>query len=552
MTQRLQLTEQRNPLAQTFRVVEESGSVLTGIGLYFYSTPAVTDPQIPVVLELRPVVNGAPSATEFFPGTRVTVVPNVIRSKASTTYSSAVEHKFEFRSPIHIPGNTEVAFVVYTSAKVGLWQVWAGELGEFEAGSTTKRITKQLDTGSMYESSNGTTWSSNQNVDLAFKVYRAIFQNNENYARLEVSAPPLKKLTETNYIDDIVRYPRNPLRFTAGSTALRVIHPNHGFNINDRVYLTGIDSADTINGVKGSSIVGTRLIDSADPFGYTISMDSAATNTVRAGGSTVMASEQAVLDAYGLIVPLYVPESTAIKAGGTLTTHKSFAGSQTPYQAITNVDVPINDIVILDNPAVIASEANEADATKLNGTPSASINMYLLTGNKYVAPHFDITSSSMRTISAMIDYNQSNDSDASGRNYITTIPYVSESEPSGGTSASKHITIPYSLAEQATSIRVYLDAYRPNGAEFTVWYRTTLTSEETPLNQKSWTEFSKTINPPNKSTYSQNGYHESWREYEFNVYDIPAFDQYQLKITFHATTSSQAPSIANLRTIATV
>lgn len=552
MTQRLQLTEQRNPLAQTFRVVEPGGSVITGIGLYFASVPAVTDEQLPVTLELRPVQDGVPSSTEFFPGTRVSTLPNVIRSKASTDYSAVVEHKFTFPEPLFVQQGSEIAFVLYTSAPVGQWTIWAGSIAEFEAGSTTKRITKQLDTGSMYESSNGTTWSPSQYTDLAFKVYRANFVYDNNWAHIEAVAPALKKLTETNVFDEIVKFPRNPLSFTASSDKVRVTHPNHGFNVNDRVYLTGLDSSDTINGVKGSSIVGTRLIDSADPFGYTITMDSAATATLNGGGSNMLASEQAVMDMFGLVLPRLEPQGTSVEALGSFTTHKSFAGSQTPYQVVNNIKVPLTNFEAPKEPYVVASLANENDATKLNGTPSTAIKVLLTTNNSYVAPSFNLASTTLRTLSALIDYSQSNDSDAANRNYITTIPYTSETEPSGGTSASKHITIPFTLANSANSIRVYVEAFRPQGAEFDVWFRTAVTAEEELISTKSWTQFSKTVNPPNRSNYSENGYHLDYREYEFNVYDISEFDQYQIKITMHTTNSSSFPLFRNLRTIATV
>ena len=52
MTGILQLTEQKSPTAQTF-VVDEA-SVLTGIGIFFYSA----DPTLPITLELRPTTEG--------------------------------------------------------------------------------------------------------------------------------------------------------------------------------------------------------------------------------------------------------------------------------------------------------------------------------------------------------------------------------------------------------------------------------------------------------------------------------------------------------------
>ena len=66
-----------------------------------------------------------------------------------------------------------------------------------------------------------------------------------------------------------------------------------------------------------------------------------------------------------------------------------------------------------------------------------------------------------------------------------------------------------------------------------------------------WVEFSKTVNPPNTSNYSQRGSHTDYKQYEFNVYDIADFDEYQIKITMHSTKSTNVPTFKNLRTIAT-
>jgi hypothetical protein len=556
MTSVLQLTEQQNPLAQTFRVVEPGGSVLTAVGLFFQSAPSVTDLQLPITVELRPVVEGRPSSTRYIPGTQVSVAASVVRSAASTTFSDSTEVKFTFREPVYIPENIEVALVAYTSAKVGQYKIWAGTIGEHVAGSTTKLVTHQLDAGAFYQSSNGTSWSVDQFTDIAFKVYRAVFQATGNLAHLVVDVPPAKKLTENTFVDKLVNYPTDPLIFTANSNKLRVLHPAHGFIVGDNVTLStdssGFNSSSIINGVLGSSILGTRVIDSADPYGYTISMDSVADSSGRAGGIGVFATEQYVLDEISVSIPNTTPPYTDIFIKGDFTTHKSFAGNQTAYARSTNVALENNRVFIFRDPHVIASEAQESDATKLNGSPSTIIKVGLNTLSKYTAPYFNVNAASIVTSSNFIDYQDSDNSTVPNRNKITTIDYVAESQPSGGTSASKHISIPYTIENSATSIRVLVDAMRPSGAEFSVWYRTAQTSGGVLINDVPWTEFSKTINPPNKSNYSQIGNSNNYREYEFNVYDIPSFDQYQIKIVMYTTNSVNIPTFRNLRTIATV
>lgn len=556
MSNVLQLTEQLNPLAQTFRVVEAGGSVITSVGLFFQSAPSASQAQLPIVVELRPVVDGAPSSTTFIPGTRVRASAATIRSVASTTFSDATEYKFTFKTPVYIPENTEVAIVIYTAAQTDHYKIWAGTIGEHYAGSTTQLIRHQLNSGAMFQSSNGTTWSPDQFTDIAFKVYRAVFKATGNVAHLIADAPPVKKLTENTFIDDVVRYPSDPLIFTAGSNQVRVLHPSHGFLVGDRVTITtddgGFDSGDIINGVLGSSILGTRVIDSADPYGYSFTMDSAADSSVRGGGIEIFATEQCVIDNLKVSIPRKTPAGTSMWVGGDFTTHQSFAGSETAYATVSNVALDFDTPVVPLYPFVIASEAQENDVTKLNGNPSTVIKVGLDTINKYVAPHFNIQSASLKIVSNFIDYQDSDNSVIPNRNKITTIDFISEEQPNGGTTASKHITIPFTLENSATSIRLLVDAIKPTDTDFTVWYRTTNTSSDILIDNVGWTAFSKTINPPNKSNYSQLGDPTDFREYEFNVYDIPSFDQYQIKITMNSKRSTLIPVFRNLRTIATV
>ena len=558
MTGLLQLTEVKNPIAQTFRITEPGGSVLTSVGVFFATAPKSTDAQIPITIELRPVVEGGnPSSTRFIPGTRVTATAAAIRAKASTTFSSATEYKFTFREPVHVPANVEIAFVLSTGAPVGQYQVWFGKQGEYIQGSNNARlIASNLNAGALFLSSNGTTWSPDQYSDLAFKVYRAKFTHENSVAYLSADAPPVKKLTENTYTNDILRYRSDPLSFTAGNKKIRVIHPAHGFQIGDKVKITadsdGLDSADTVNGISAAQILKTHTIDSADPYGYTIRATSNATASVRAGGNSLRATEQYVLDEMALGIPYTTPDDTKIRATATFTTYKSFGGSETAYTTTQEKRVPINAYLHNRDPFVLASEQQENDAAKLNGNPSTIVKIKMETANQYAAPYFNISTARLKSSSNFIDAQQSDDSSAANRNYLTTIEHVAENNYDGGTSTMRHLTIPYSLATSATSIRVMVDAVRPKGSYFHMWYRTARSTDEEQIKFSDWTEFSQTINPPNSSNYSQLGESEAQRQYEYNVYDLEEFDIYQIKLTVGTTKSTAIPQFQNLRTIATV
>lgn len=553
MAGRLQLTEQLNPMAQTFRVVEPGGSVLTSIGLFFER--CTTASELPITIELRPVIeSGNPSSQRFMPGTRVTRSASYVRgvvnaaggsSGVGATFGSSAEVKFTFREPVYIPYNTEVAIVAYTAAPAGQYKVFAGTLGENEIGSTTAKVNHQLDAGVFFQSSNGTAWSKDQNTDIAFKVYRAVFNATGNRARLLVSAPPRKRLTENTYTQNLVEYPTAPLITDSGATTLKVIHPAHGFQVGDTVNISGLDSSTEYNGVFGVSIIGDRTITAIDPYGYSFTMDSAATATGRTGGSNVTASEQYVINDFILSVPNNQPANTNIYAKGKFVTSKSFGGSETAGSNTENNRVIIGKVARLVDPHVVLSEENET-----GDSASTFFDIGLDTDNKYVAPYINANAAVLGTIANFVDYQDS--ASTTERNLISTITFTKETQPDGGTTASKHLTVPFVLENDATSIRVMMDARRPVGSDFSVWYRTAQSSSDTLLSEKGWTEFSKSINPPNKSNYSQIEASEATRQYEFNVFDIPSFDEYQIKITFNSNRSSNVPTIKNLRTIATV
>jgi len=556
MTGILQLTEQQSPTAQTF-VVDEA-SVLTGIGIFFHSAHDT----LPITLELRPTAEGGtPSSKRFVPGTRVVATASAVSAKAGTSFSTAREYKFEFPSPIYVPGNTLLAIVLYSSAPSDAYKVFFAENGEYNFGTTTARYNTGVNVsrGALYASSNGTTWEGDNNKDLTFKVYKAQFDTTlTSTAKLEANIPPVKKLSENLTQSVLGDYVYDPLIFKADSSLVSVLHPSHGFRVGDIVKISsdsaGLDSSDTVNGVLGSSILGAQTITKTDAFGYSFDLrtDSNADSSIRAGGTGLYATEQYIVDEYALQLPFDAPTGTDINVSGNFTTIGNFHEADTRYDALTNVSLSIDYPQVMRNPVVIASEAQEV--SKLSGNASTLLTVNMTTSNVNVAPYFNVNNTSLDIISNFIDYQQSNDSDIANRNFVTTVDYTAETNPDGGTTASKHITIPYRLMNSATSIVTLVDAIRPIGADFDIWYRTSSSSIGEKLEEQSWVAFSKDIKVTKSNSYidvPQSDDIYTFVEYEFNVFDLPAFDEYQIKITMNAENSTRPPMFRNLRTIAT-
>lgn len=553
----MNLTDVSSPLAQTFNITEPGGVMLTGVGLYFYSKPGVDAGNFPVTLELRPVTEGGnPSSKEVYPGTKV------VKSKAdilaSTNYDATTgETKFDFPVPFHVPENTQLAMTLSTNAAPGGYRVWIAQLGDFEYGSTAKRVIDQPNVGSFFTSSNGTTWTPEQNRDLTFKMYNAEFTSKNSVATIYADTPPQKLLSEFEVSS-------NPLIFTNGDSDVKVIHPQSGFQSGDTVRVLGLDSDENYNGVLGTSILGKRTIRNIDPYGYIIRMDSAATSDGRGGGDNIVVDEQVIVDMFKLNLPDFNPQGTKIDYKANMTTTKSYAGSNRAYSRKKAFEINNKSWWEPGVPFVLASDLQESD--RLNGLPSAIFSASFNTTNKNVAPYLNINAATLETGHNVIDYADSDgvfagvnglDSDGTdGRNILVSTPYISESAFLGGTNAAKYINKPITLASPATSIKVLITAQRTSFSDFEVWYRTgILGDQDNYLAVNSWYKFSTSSIPPNISNYDDMPIDQdfnTFRDYSFSQFNLPDFNAYQIKIVMKSKNSARPPVFRNLRTIATV
>jgi len=152
-----------DPMAQTFTVDETAyplGICLTGLSLFVYQK----DSTLPLAVEVRPVVNGKPSLTEYITGSFVVVDPAYIDVYDGTTgYAPATN--FQFDHPLYLrPG--QYAFCVLT--KSNQYELLAAKAGD---GKTVK----QPFSGKLYLPQNTGEWIASDNIDLTFVLRKAVF-----------------------------------------------------------------------------------------------------------------------------------------------------------------------------------------------------------------------------------------------------------------------------------------------------------------------------------------------------------------------------------------
>jgi hypothetical protein len=495
----------KDPLAQSFTVAETSGCFITDIQVRFQSKPAVN--KTPVVAQLRPMVNGQPSAEAIVPGSTVFKSPSAI----TVSEDGSAITTFTLEEPVYLTGNTDFCIVLLSDSKD--YNVYVAEAGKFILGSTERKLSKQATLGSLFKSQNGKTWEPDQTKDLTFKLSRANF-NLSGAAVLTNSSPASVNLT-------------NFIRTDASSNSVEVGMRDHGFIVGDDVQITG---ASATGGIPANQLNAVHTIThiAGDEFKFNVSSN--ATSSTRGGGSFII-ERQNQFELARLNIENILPFACNVSAVAKLTSGKSTAGSEVAYQGdVSYKAYPINKNIYFDNPKLLATKRNETD--NMSGNSSTTIKLDLTTSTSYTTPVIDMQRTSITTVHNRIDQNNALRSSA-------------ETNSLGGTSLAKHVTKPITLSEKAKGLKILLSANKPSTSDFDVYFRTNSSSK---LLDTVYTLIAPEVTLP--ADENPNIY----RDYRYLPGGIGGtlndFDQFQIKIVMKSTNNAKVPQFGDLRVIA--
>ena len=247
------------PLAQTFKIDAIGGVFLTSVNLFF----ATKDPTIPVWIEIRNTVAGTPGQ-QVLPYSRKILEPSFVNTDFERGETPT---SFVFESPVYCQEGQEYALVIVSKSQEYL--IWTARVGGTDA-ITGGLVTSQPALGSMYKSSNSSSWTPVQSEDIKFSIQRAWFQNNY-VGDVTLTNDVVSKDTSITYADSSdttlgTAYGRrlkpNPILITNSSTVMKVIHPDHGMystsnNVEIRNASSGLST--TLNGAITTSATSLAL-----------------------------------------------------------------------------------------------------------------------------------------------------------------------------------------------------------------------------------------------------------------------------------------------------
>lgn len=163
-----------DPMAQTFEVSDDlypNGFYAESVDLFIASA----DDELPITVQICPVINGLPHTSIVLPFSTVVKIPSQLNVNATTPTATT----FKFSTPVFlVPG--EYAITVHTNST--LYSVFVASVGETDL-ATEERISSTLSKGSLFKSQNNSESSGDNNTDLMFKLYRCEFSQNGNGIR---------------------------------------------------------------------------------------------------------------------------------------------------------------------------------------------------------------------------------------------------------------------------------------------------------------------------------------------------------------------------------
>ena len=379
-------TEWYDPLAQTFLVQEEGGCFVTSCTLYFQKKDASG---LPITFQIREVVNGYPGQA-IVPYSEVVLYPEDINIDVNYALEGTT---FEMQAPVYLQQGTEYCFVLLSDSFD--YNIWIANMGQLDV-STKEMISKQPYNGVLFKSQNASTWTANQDQDMKFILNKARFQieTAEGSGIPYIGQAFFNNQELTTDILDI-----NSIETFIDSTKVRVHQFAHGFVENSKVTLSGFsESAESTpyNGIPGSELNGSFLVDSIEFDSYQIEVITPATDTGLTGGLGIEATRNIQMDVLRPnISELVLPGSSSL--WGSKTTTKDY--SIVPIGSYSGLSIVENNS--MKESMRICSYENES--FNLSDEKSLQLINIINSTNRNISPVVDMNRCSVIAVANRID-----------------------------------------------------------------------------------------------------------------------------------------------------
>lgn len=486
--------EINDPITQSFFVSNsDGGSLLTKVGVYFRTKSQV----YPITLQIREMKNGYPS-NSILPYSTVTLDP----ADVNTSEDASAVSEFVFPSPVYLKNNTEYTFVLLPAGNDTGYNVWVGELGEKEVG-TTNIVDKQANAGILYVSGNNRTWTQLINEDIKFTLFRANFTS-----------------TGTLYLRNL------PIEYMTFSNMTGTFYPG------DEIEGTEVGAGQGIIQFFNYETNEAQVLVTGGYFGDANGVDSVSCGDVEADTLSI----KKAVDAISPNLSFLNFNNTSLTFG-----YRIYGYESTPYGS-EYIDVaPVGTVEFL-TPMGIFSDS-DYDSTFM-------MKLSLATSAPNISPVIDLEKAGCIIIANAINNPAS---------------VLTAEADDGGTALSRYISRTATLddGQEADDLMVFLSSLVPSNSTVYVFAKLSSPEDTSPFSDRPWTLLTentiqgtseyqeKYYTIPSEEGVAGTGYLNSG-VYQYTVGNTlyKNIKNFAIKILFTSNDTTRVPKIRNLRTIA--
>ena len=504
---------QVDPLAQTFFVdpqVYPNGVFMSDVDLFFR---AKDDENLPVTIQIRPTVNGAPSTDFWYPESVTVKYPTeIVTSDVPDLANANTATKFTFDTPVFLkPG----LYALCTLTSSPDYTMWIAEKGSTTIKNEFVGVNPYI--GTLYKSQNAMEYVPSLNEDMMFRLNRCVFNSGQATFSVQNESQSTKYAIDKFRLIDTELTPMTDAPIT---TNFSFVSTPYG-GVKETTYREITPHTTYSMGSDLSYAVGDRRKELQNQ-----------------GDFTVQVEMQSQDDAISPVVSL---ESLYLNA----------------WENFVDNGALREDNFNIINPGSGYSNSNTITVTSTTG---AGAELYMnVDANGNVISINVAAGGSGYTDDFTITY----DNTSSWANITSNAVIVlnSEYDSSGGPCDAKYITKPIVLADgfDAGDLRVFLAANKPGDSEIHVFYKILSASDGTDFKDRPYQKmecFNPTITP------SQTEY--DFREYEYRPSLISnaitytnesgatfdSFKTFAIKIVMTSTDPAVVPKVQDLRIIA--
>ncbi len=498
----------KDPLSQTFIIDSASnrnGIFLNSVDLYFKTK----DETLPVMIEIRPTINGYPSTSTVVPFSEVILNPSQVSVSSGPDPLSQTNTRFNFDSPVYLaPG--EYAIIVKTNSSQ--YEIWSGVVGETVLNSDgsynilNEKVTKQPLVGNLYSSHNSGTWEQLYNESIMFKLNKCKFDySSDSLISMNVKSPTSSEdFSLFKFNASILKNFSNNINpsfyYKIGNDSWVEFHENRNIELDE---VKQISSTSEIK-IKADIPSQTNVDDNISPV---IDLERLSFITV-----------DNIIDSVE-----YDISDINIQSGGTGYTQGDILKISEKIDGVVNNNKFSSFTISVDSSGVITG-----------------LSPLITSKNMVNDVHVEITNASGLA--------------STGSNAVLVVD--SETSPSGSISDSVYISKRVNLKSpyESKDLRVYLDLYKPTNTEVYVYYKVASTNDSTVFEDRKWYLMSQ-VTPQ----YVISEYNNDYREFVFStdggvklIEDgtLDDFNVYSIKIVLSSSDKSKTPKVRNLRAIA--